>query len=231
MPRRGKVVEIGKSAGKSWEYIVGVYLGDGCVTRVQGYPVFRLNTIDQDFAEATRAALRQHTERPVSIHCHSVSKSSKPNWSLRCGDPQICSRLVLETRGKAKLPDWIWSVDQEARLAFIAGLMDSEGYVSKNSSGSVYMGFKSTDDWLPDFVRVLNISGIQIGKIGVEAPRKEGYRTPRRFTIKMRSWVNAGAYFHIGRKQRRVEAWVHAQLTSEANMQNAAQAAMIESEL
>lgn len=216
-------MKIGKSAGKSWEYLVGVYLGDGCVTKSSdGYPCFRLNTIDEDFAEATRSALRDHTDRPVSIHTHAVSKSSKPNWSLRCGDPIICKKLQEETGLKTHLPEWIWSADQGGRLAFIAGLMDSEGYVPVNGAGTTYMGFKSTDVWFMDFVRVLNMSGIQIGKIGVERPRFEGYRTPRRFTIKMKSWVDAGAYFNIQRKQQRVEKWVQAQLTPEANMQNAA---------
>jgi hypothetical protein len=216
------VALIGKSAGKSWEYLVGVYLGDGCVTTHQGRPVFRLNTIDLDFAEATKAALQHHTDRPISIHTHPVSGSSKPNHSLRCGDPDVCQRLVAETGGKARLPDWIWSADQGGRLAFIAGLMDSEGFVSHQRARDRYfMGFKSTDLWFDDFVRVLNMAGIKVGKIGVEEPRKPGYRTPRRFTIKFPSWIASGAYFHISRKQERVDRWL-AQLTSEANMRNAA---------
>jgi intein-encoded DNA endonuclease-like protein len=215
-------VKIGQSAGKSWAYLVGVYLGDGCVTLHQGQLVFRLNTIDEDFAVATKDALRAHTDRPMTIHCHSVSKSSKPNHSLRCGEWAIAQRLRDETDSKAKLPDWIWTTDQEGRLAFIAGLMDSEGFVSRNGCGRAYMGFKSTDLWFYDFVRVLNAAGIQVGQIGVEQPRKPGYRTPRRFTIKMASWVKSGAYFNIARKQARVDEWASAQLTSEANMRIAA---------
>jgi len=220
------------SADKNWEYLVGVYLGDGCVTHSNdGYPCFRLNTIDQDFAEATKGALQKFTDRPISIHCHAVSKSSKPNHSLRCGDPDICSRLVSETDGKKKLPDWIWSTDQDGRLAFIAGLMDSEGFVSKNSAGNAYMGFKSTDVWFDDFIRILNKAGIQVGKIGVEVPLKPHYRTPKRFTIKMRSWVDSGAYFNIQRKQRRVDEWGHAQLISETNMLGTSKGVMIEPNL
>ena len=212
---------IGKSAGKSWEYLVGVYLGDGCVTTYNGKPSFALNTIDADFAGATRSALQAHTDHKVSVWTYPVSKSSKPNHQLRCDDAALCARLVAETDGKAKLPAWIWTTDQDGRLAFIAGLMDSEGFVTKNGAGSTYMGFKSTDVWFDDFVRVLNKSGIQIGKIGVERPLKPHYRTPKRFTIKMSSWVKSGAYFHIARKQARVDAWT-AQLTSETNMQSAA---------
>jgi intein-encoded DNA endonuclease-like protein len=206
--------EIGQSAGKTWAYLIGVYLGDGCVTdafhkaRGRTYPVFRLNTIDSDFARATKEALDTFTDYSVSIHTHAVSKSSKPNWSLRCGDPRICEVLVTETDGKAKLPEWIFTADTETRLAFIAGLMDSEGYVClKEGRGQAHMGFKSTDLWFYDFLRLLQSVGILHGKIGVEKPRKPGYRVPRRVTIKMRSWVDAGAYFRIARKQERVERW------------------------
>src|SRR5690242_316548 len=102
--------EIGQSAGKTWAYLLGVYLGDGCVTDVfhkkrgKTYPCFRLNTIDSDFAGATREALYAFTDYKVSVHSHAVSKSSKPNWSLRCGDPRICEALVAETNSKAALP-------------------------------------------------------------------------------------------------------------------------------
>lgn len=214
-------MKIGQSAGKSWAYLVGVYLGDGCVTNSQGYLCFRLNTIDRDFAEATKAALAKHTDYSVSIHTHPVSKSSKPNHSLRCGDPRLSQRLRDETDSKAKLPDWIWSADQGERLAFVAGLMDSEGYVPINTAGRTYMGFKSTDPWFHDFLRLLNKAGIQYGKIGVEKPRKEGYKTPQRVTIKLRSWVDSGACFNIARKQARVDQWA-AQLAPETNTRRAA---------
>lgn len=200
--------EIGQSAGKTWAYLLGVYLGDGCVTVANGYPVFRLNTVDIDFAEATRKALSAFTSRPISLHTHAVSKSSKPNHSIRCGDPLICEALKAETDSKAKLPDWIFTAERDLKLAFIAGLMDSEGYVCvKQGRGQSFMGFKSTDLWFHDFLRLMQSVGIVHGKIGVEQPRKPGYRVPRRVTIKMRSWIDAGAYFRIARKQSRVEEW------------------------
>lgn len=178
------------------------------MTLNQGYPVFRLNTIDLDFAQVTKEALASFTDRPISIHTHAVSKSSKPNHSLRCGDPLICEALKQETESKAKLPDWIFTADREQKLAIIAGLMDSEGYVCvKEGRGQAHMGFKSTDLWFDDYVKLMNSAGIVTGKIGVETPRKPHYRTPRRVTIKLRSWVDAGAYFRIARKQDRVDRW------------------------
>ncbi len=229
---------IWQSAGKSWEYLVGVYLGDGCVTTgPRGRTWFRLNTIDRDFAEATKIALQQHTDRAVTICTHPVKKSSKPNHSLSCSDLEICRRLVKETNGKQKLPDWIWTADHDGLLAFIAGLMDSEGYVAGRSPsdpyynpGMVMMGFKSTDVWVMDFVKVLNKAGIEVGKVTVEKPQFEGRRVPIRFAIKIATWWRVGAYFCIARKQGKLARYV--QLASEANTRNTAhKAVMIESDL
>jgi hypothetical protein len=78
---------IGQEAGKSFAYILGVYLGDGCVTtwRAAGKSdrlIFRLNTIDEDFAQATKTALAQLTDYTVTLSRHAVSKSSKPNGAV-----------------------------------------------------------------------------------------------------------------------------------------------------
>jgi hypothetical protein len=205
---------IGQSAGKSYAYLLGVFLGDGCVTLSGGYPTFRLNTIDADFALAVKAALADLTERPVWIGCHAVAKSTKPNHSLRCGDPEICRLLVEDTKSKTDLPAFVFEWPHDHRLAFIAGLMDSEGFVAANKSNPTnrrfYMGYKSCDPWVPEFIRLLQLTGMRIGKVATELPRKTGYKTPMRFAIKMQSWIDAGGYFNIGRKQERVEEWASA---------------------
>lgn len=220
-------MKIGQSAGKSWAYLVGTYLGDGCVTHQwtrdrKKRTCFRLNTIDKDFAEAAIDALRDHTKMAVCYSVHSVSKSSKPNHSVWCGDVALCDRLVIETEAKEKLPDWIWNADHDKKLEFIAGLMDSEGFASLNSKGQLYIGFKSCDVWFYDFVRLLNSVGINVGRIGIEKPLKPGYKTPQRFTVRRQSWFDSGAYFKIHRKQGRIEKWASDQLTSETNMRDAA---------
>lgn len=219
-------MKIGQSAGKSWAYVTGVYLGDGCVTTQPGRPgkvwlVFRLNSIDQDFIDATKAALEDVTDSKVSFTSYWSPKSTAANIALRCGDQELCKRLRLETNDKQKLPDWIWSASQDERLAFIIGLMDSEGYVCMSKTG-LYIGFKSTDPWFYDFIRLLNSAGIEVGKVGVEKPIKAHFRIPRRFTFRRKSWIDSGAKFNIMRKQRRLDDWIAAQLTSETNTRDAA---------
>lgn len=216
-------MEIGLSAGKSYAYLLGVYLGDGCVTdqisrnsgpEIKYYPVFRLNTIDEEFAEATRLVLMDFTDRPISIHKHAVTKSKNPNYSLRCGDPEICEHLKMVTENKSIIPDFVHAWTKDDRIAFIEGLMDSEGFVGERkkeiTNRRFYMGYKSCDIWVPDFLKVLGSVGIRFGKVSTEIPLKAGYKIPTRFTIKMKSWIASGAKFRINRKQSRVNEWASA---------------------
>lgn len=226
-------MKIGQSAGKSFAYILGVYLGDGNVSRhlaknwdgvLERFSQFRLNTIDLDFAEAVRTALIDLTGRKITIHTYAVSKSSKPNNALSCGDEELCNKLVIDTEGKSYIPSYVFDWSKEEKLAFVAGLMDSEGFISKKHGSNVtyYMGFKCCESWVYDFARLLNTVGIQVGKTAECPPYKAHYKTPIRFHIKLPTWVNAGAYFKIKRKQDRVEIWKNCKLSSTTNMLEAA---------
>lgn len=239
---------IGQSAGKSYAYLLGVYLGDGCVTHGGGdYIVFRLNTVDRDFAEAVASALEIMTGKLPAIIQHPV-KRGRDNHAISRADRALAVRLVGDTDAKARLPiELVQSWPRDWRLAFVAGLMDSEGFVGETKANPTnrrfYMGFKCTADWVPTFVVLLQSLGIRVGKVATEAPRKPGYRAPTRFTIKMQSWIDAGGYFNIRRKQQRVEEWGSApayerrakfprRLTSEANMPDTGQSpVVIESDL
>jgi hypothetical protein len=201
--------KIGQSAGKTWAYLLGVYLGDGCVYNHQGYLAFRLNSIDKDFVEAAKVAVEALSDRKTQLNGPYLDKrfpKAAPHWEFRSGDAKLCEALREETKDKKFIPDWLFTASKDERLAFIAGLMDSEGFVSvKNGRHGATMGFKSTDLWFDDFLRLLQSVGIRHGKIGVEQPREPHYRVPRRISIKIQSWIDAGAYFRIGRKQCRVE--------------------------
>jgi hypothetical protein len=244
---------IGQSAGKTFAYLLGVYLGDGCVT-TSGYEsslgrasfVFRLNTIDRDFAEATADALLELTGKRPNIRQHPVKKGSD-NFAMSHACRELTDALVADTQDKQIIPAYVFTWSDDEKRAFIAGVMDSEGFVAQNKDGGLYgrayyMGYKSCDAWVPDFVRILQSVGVQIGKIGIEQPRKPGYKVPQRFTIKMQSWVDSGCKFNIARKQQRVDHWAASKpyshrnglpvkVSSTTNMPNIPQGMKIEPEL
>lgn len=214
---------IRQSADKSYAYLLGVYLGDGCVRQNHGKKQFAMNTIDLDFATATKEAFEM-CGYTSNIHGPMKDKrfsKSAVFYTVNSSSQEMCYAFISETDSKQKLPSWIFEASKANRIAFIAGIMDSEGFVAEQKSRTAkgnqcfYMGYKSCDVWVSDFIRLLETTGVRIGKIGVEQPRKAGYKTPTRFTIKMQSWIDSGCYFNIQRKQSRVNEWNTRRLISE----------------
>lgn len=221
---------IGQSAGKSFAYILGVYLGDGSITKWHGKGrserlLFRLNTIDEDFAQATKTALMDLTDYTVNVWSHPVSKSSKPNWALQLGDRVLCKRLIADTEKKRVIPAYVVGWPHDLRLAFIVGLMDSEGHASLNGKGQCYLGFRNTAPWFMDLIRIFQSVGLVVGKLGIDTlPSGKLYR---RITIRNKSWIESGARFNIARKQERIDRWAAAKLTSETSRRTPHIAVMI----
>lgn len=208
---------IGQSADKSFAYVLGVYLGDGCVIREDsGKHSFRMGTIDKDFADATANALREVTDATVSVNGpYRPTNKGADFWQVYSGCTTLAERLMSDTEGKTRIPAYVFTYSSDVKLAFIAGVMDSEGFVAQSTATpkagftnrSFYMGYKSCDVWVPDFLTILHSVGIRTGKVSQEKPRKPWYKVPTRFHIKMQSWIDSGARFNIARKQDRVERW------------------------
>ena len=202
-------MEIGRSAAKSYAYLLGVFLGDGCITSLGRKIVFKLNTIDEDFAFATKNAFDIFNAKS-KIYTYSVKKSSKPNHQLICECDEIIERLNNDTQRKLILP--VSKNDElDIRKQVIIGLMDSEGFVAGNKSNPTnrkyYMGYKSCDPWVDDLISIMQSVGLKLGKRQTEKPRLPHYKAPTRFHIKMQSWIDSGLKFNIKRKQDRVDEW------------------------
>lgn len=214
-----KLGRIGQSAGKSFSYLLGVFLGDGCVTMQKNRKIFRLNTKDKDFAITVKNAIADLTTSPVGIHKCIDYRWSKPCelYNLRCGDSFLAVKLQEDTSYKTKIPDYVFTWDNELLKEFITGLMDSEGYVAENktigkdctqlTNRRFFMGFKSCDVWVEDFLPLLHKVGIKTSGITYEKPLRAGYKVPQKIHIKMQSWVDSSCKFNIERKQKRVEEW------------------------
>ncbi|MEK9207968.1 MAG: LAGLIDADG family homing endonuclease [Patescibacteria group bacterium] len=196
-----------QSAGKinSIAYLFGVYLGDGNVSRGDNYDVdFRLNTIDYDFAQAVQDALFNVIGRIGKIYTYPVKKSTKPNNYIRLGCKDFCDYLEAETLKKEKLPDFIWKASKKTRKEFIAGLMDSEGYICKDKRSNFFeIGFKTTSEWTKDVNRLLQLLGCETSLKECK-PYKSWYKKCYRIRIKPQSFIKSNLYFKIQRKQDRV---------------------------
>lgn len=207
-------MEMSKSAAKSYAYLLGVYLGDGSVAKASGR--YAQQTIDKDFADAVCEAVLVITGKKAAVSYIERPKKNmncSPIWSVSFSH-EIARKMVTDTDGKGKIPAYVFDWDDELKKEFVVGLMDSEGFVAakaktqwQDTNRSFYMGYKSCDVWVPDFIKIMESIGIRIGKYSVCPPAKPHYKTPTRFTIKMQSWVDSGCRFRIARKQDRVDLW------------------------
>jgi len=211
-------MDTGQSAAKSFAYILGVYLGDGCVRAND--MAYTQSTIDKDFAEAVVRALADISDCPARVTYQEKPKKDQncsPAWTVYCSDRTLGRRLVADTEKKQKIPEYVFGWGREVQRQFVIGLMDSEGFVAANhqhrgyewqaTNRSFYMGYKSCDPWVPELIRLMEGIGLKLGKVGQEQPRKPGYKTPTRFHVKMQSWIDSGCRFNIARKQDRVDQW------------------------
>lgn len=210
---------IGLEADKSYAYLLGVYLGDGSCRKLDLR--YAQNTIDEDFKDAVVNAIQKISDANVCVYYTEVPKKNckcSPSWYIAFSDKRITSKLVEDTCDKGKIPEYVFSWNDELKKQFIIGLMDSEGYVAKKSAvknetwkmtnRSYFMGYKSCDVWVEDLKRLMESVGVRFGKIGVESNSKIPNRKPsKKLYIKMQSWVDSGMRMNIARKQARIDEW------------------------
>lgn len=207
----------GQSAGKNFAYILGVYIGDGCITKPKTHPeypyVFRLEVIDEDFAVATKEALE-------ALGCKTNFRKSyreryKQGYTFvtETRNKELTKTLKEDTNNKTVIPEYVYSWDKENKLAFIAGLMDSEGFVAKrtkllaNGQQNYRMGIKMDYNILKQFKPIMQSVGIVTGKFTITKPKWITNVQTASLSIKMPSWINSGAYLNIHRKSDRIEEY------------------------
>lgn len=202
-----KLGEIRQSAGKieALCYLTGVYLGDGWIGEVQNRTRFRLNTIDRDFAKATVEAIEILTGRRYAISEHPVKKSKNNNYSVTALIDELGFIKDL-CNHKTVIPEYVWKAHKKAKTAFVAGIMDSEGYCANGTKNRKSLGVKAVDKWIMDFYKFMDSLGVQVGKQGFEL--LPSGKTSVRYHFNITSFNDAGCYFNIRRKQQRIEDWL-----------------------
>lgn len=207
----------GQSAGKNFAYVLGVYLGDGCITKPKAHPsynyVFRLEVMDEDFALATKKALE-------SLGCKTNYRDSiqeryrqGKSFVVETRNTELTKTLREDTKCKEIIPDYVFKWGNDNKLAFISGLMDSEGFVSKrtkllsNGLPSFMLGIKMDFNILKQFKPILQSVGIKPGKYTLTKPKWITNIQTANLTLNLQSWINSGAYFNIQRKNEKVEQY------------------------
>lgn len=192
---------------KDMAYLFGVYLGDGCCFNKSNFSIV---SGDRDVIERTSLIANQLTGK------NSVIREIKPNntqlYFFRTYDRNLFQILTSQTKNKSELPQFVLDSDNNIKSELIAGLMDTDGYISTGITQLGWqrfsLGFVNSAQWIDQFILFLEKIGVKVGKKTL----KKKMRSPNekdcyQININLRSFVENKLYFYCKRKQTLLEKY------------------------
>lgn len=206
----------GQSADKDYAYVLGVYIGDGCISKPKNTKnkwSLQLEVIDKDFAEKFADCLEKLGGKVLRYYDYSYpSKPERLFHRVVCRNHDIIKTFLRDTNNKTKIPEYVYKWNRENQIKFIEGIMDSEGFISQrtkimeNGLPSFMMGIKMDFEILKQIRPIFQHLNIKTGKYTM-SKCYVNVQTAN-LSINIMSWINSGAHFNIKRKEDRVKAYV-----------------------
>ena len=147
-----------------------------------------------------------------NYHLSSIQPNKTKLYRFRAYNKKLFKILVFETENKRCFPEFVMNSEKRIIAEFIAGLMDTDGYIStgtnKFGQQRFSLGFVNSGKWLDEFIALLKKFGVKVGKKTL----KKKYRSVNekdcyQININLRSFVDNGFYFNCGRKQDILEKY------------------------
>ena len=206
----------GQSAGKNFAYILGVYIGDGCITKAQTRKTytFKLEVMDEDFAMKTYEMLIELGCKANFYKIENKRYRQGFSYHVTTVDKELIEILREDTKCKKEIPPYVSKWNTENKLAFIAGVMDSEGFVSKrpkimrNGLPSYMLGIKMDYNMLSQIQPVFQSVGIKTGKYTMTILRDGQRVQTANLSLNIMSWIKSNAHFNIQRKEDKIQDYL-----------------------
>lgn len=242
-PKEGKVFEIGQSAGKECitgeelYYVIGLLLGDGCVSAVPNkncstlHKRVTISSIDEDIIASFKEIVEE------MFGCDSKIRHLPDKHLFEYGTSKgiVYDFFAENTAFKTKFPDDLRYATRDERLAFLAGLLDTDGFASftrtpkhvdkdgytKKEREQFRMGFTNTR-FIMELTDLLDKLGITYGKVWINNHQTDfikGVKVGKQMTrytvpINAMSFADNGGYFKCKRKQEKLVKYLHAMKSS-----------------
>ena len=209
-----------ESLNKELAYLLGVYISDGSITsRKKPTPncTFQLQVIDRDFAERVLRYIKRikpncnGTVREYIFKPSGFSKKFITKYCVGVGFTEWKEFFENQTGKKHHIPSVIWKSSLSIKKWFIAGVMDGDGYISIivknriNPRVSIGIG-KAEESWIWEFKMLLERMKVSTNKPEIIPAGYRNYKIPFvRFKVNVRSFISAGLFFTIDRKQKKLK--------------------------
>jgi len=203
-------------------YYYGVLLGDGFYEEHPSNrsPYVMLKAADRDFVEHFAEVVSRLVGKKYAVCANSRAKGNcRAQWHCKCYHRPLVQESIEVTRGKTIIPNGVLMAERAVQIAFLQGLMDSEGWITcvlkPMGMGYMQLAFAVTAPWAKDVHRLFENLGVRATKIHVRnfpdrngQPRKPLYS----FNLHIGDYLSAGLGFNIKRKADRL-AWCSRILT------------------
>lgn len=189
-------------------YSIGAIFGDGSVG---SYPLssggitytVTIQCMDYEIVERVRNEVDRFFNESHNIM--TITKpSGKPSYQVSFHSVYVNALFNYFVKDKHFIPDEVFNLDRDLRLDFIAGLFDTDGYVSVGARYRV--GFASRHrTFVEDLARMLKKLGVQVGAIYTQVSQ---YGTIM-YVIKpnIKSFIESGCYFYCPRKYNKIKGY------------------------
>ncbi|MCD6484177.1 MAG: hypothetical protein J7L47_03585, partial [Candidatus Odinarchaeota archaeon] len=155
-------------------YLVGYFLGDGSLGRSKDKLRIRFFDSSNEFLEEIAALLKKLTGVSYSI---CKDHRSENNYYITIYNQKLIEQIKtltelepsIEKATIMKMPKFVWKSTKDIIFSFIAGLIDSDGYVSKNKYKVSYS--TASKEFAYDLATLLSLFGFRTS-LRTRAPRK-----------------------------------------------------------
>jgi len=220
--QQGNLLHIMDKYFEPLAYSIGAMTGDGSIGKYGSAINVHLRNMDLSCVQRTSHEIDTFFGTNYKVYSYT-----NPNGTLMYGynasNELIYSLFRYFIGEKLVIRDEVFRASRKARLDFLAGLFDTDGYVAEQKhSGAKYgvswrVGFASRHKtFVEDVARLLQKLGVKVGKIHKQL---SGFsKTVYIIKPNIRSFVDAGCYFQIPRKAKRLRHYTEAVKPSETIM-------------
>lgn len=208
-------------------YSIGFFLGDGTVGASvwQGKTMLRVRWFTDDREPLDRIAdeLEKVFGRRYAVAVDKSKHVKVPYHRLQATCREIYDFFLSNTEARNRVPPELFDAPEQARRDLLAGMLDSDGYVSviqrkDRPVGRMrcQVGFTNSNRRLvEEFTSIAVSLGVKCGQICESHPTRKDWRTMYTVHPNILSMLAAGLYFQVARKQSKFNECVRLLQASE----------------
>ncbi|MGC9089742.1 MAG: LAGLIDADG family homing endonuclease [Caldisericia bacterium] len=157
-------------------YLIGYFLGDGSLSKTKNGLRIRFFDSSKEFLEEIANIIYKLTDKKYTVQ---RDKRSKNNYVLTIYDKDLISKIIslteIEPSSKSliiRIPEYLYKSNIENIFSFLAGLIDSDGYVDKNKKRITFS--TASQKMKEDLIYALSLLGFKF-LIRKRIPKKKNW--------------------------------------------------------